>query len=340
MAERGWVPEPLVRAGIRRLLRERLAVESSRAADPEAALELFVRTLSESEVAPVPHLPNRQHYEVPAAFFEIVLGRHLKYSSGLWGDRTASLDEAEADMLALTSERAGIRDGERILDLGCGWGSLTLFVAERHPRTRVTAVSNSHSQGAFIRARAAERGLSNVEVVTADMNHFVPRDRFDRVVSVEMFEHMRNWPELLRRVYAWLEPHGRLFVHVFAHRRFAYPFEVDGDNDWMARHFFTGGIMPSHDLFARLHGSFEVEESWLVPGTHYARTAEAWLARLDAGRTRAIAALARTMPRRQAELQAGRWRIFFLACAELFAFANGQEWVVSHHRLRPSGGNA
>jgi cyclopropane-fatty-acyl-phospholipid synthase len=340
MAERGWVPEPLVRAGIRRLLRERLRAESRRALDPEAALSRFVRAMSEAELAPVPHLANRQHYEVPAAFFEVVLGRHLKYSSGLWGPRTASLDAAEADMLALTCERAGVRDGERILDLGCGWGSLALFLAERHPRAHVTAVSNSLSQGEFVRDRAAERGLSNVEVVTADMNRFVPRNRFDRVISVEMFEHMRNWPELLRRVRGWLEPHGRLFVHVFAHRRFAYPFELDGDGDWMARHFFTGGIMPSHDLLARIHGAFEVEERWLVPGTHYARTAEAWLARLDLGRDRAVAALARTMPRRDAELQVGRWRIFFLACAELFGFAGGEEWVVSHHLLRPSGEDA
>jgi cyclopropane-fatty-acyl-phospholipid synthase len=204
----------------------------------------------------------------------------------------------------------------------------------------VTAVSNSVSQGALVRARAAERGLGNVEVVTADMNAFAPAGRYDRVVSVEMFEHMRNWPELLRRVARWVEPDGRLFVHVFAHRRFAYPFEIDGDGDWMARHFFTGGIMPSHDLLARVAGPFDVEDRWLVPGTHYARTAEAWLARLDAGRDRAVAALATVLSRREAERQVGRWRIFFLACAELFAFAGGEEWLVSHARLRPAGGDA
>jgi cyclopropane-fatty-acyl-phospholipid synthase len=338
MAERGWVPEPFVRAGIRRLLRERLATESARSADPDAALQRFVREMARSEVAPAPHLANRQHYEVPASFFEVVLGRHMKYSSGLWGPATASLDDAEGDMLALTCERAGLEDGQRILDLGCGWGSLALFAAERHPRARITAVSNSRSQGAFVRARAAARGLGNVEVVTADVNGFAPRGRFDRVVSVEMFVHMRNWPELLRRVRGWLEPRGRLFVHVFAHRRLAYPFEVDGDGDWMARHFFTGGIMPSHDLLARLGGPFEVEARWIVTGTHYQRTAEAWLARLDASRERAVAALANVLPRRQAELQAGRWRIFFLACAELFGFAGGEEWLVSHHLLRPAEG--
>jgi len=340
LAERGWVPEPLVRLGIRRLLRDRLASETRRAPDPEAALERFVRSMSEAELAPVPHLANRQHYEVPAAFFEAVLGRHMKYSCGLWEPDASTLDEAEAAMLDLTCRRAGLEDGQRILDLGCGWGSLSLWAAERYPKSRVTAVSNSESQGAFVRERAAARGLANLEVVTADMNRFSPAGRFDRVVSVEMFEHMRNWPELLRRIGGWVEPDGRLFVHVFAHRRFAYPYEVDGDGDWMARHFFTGGIMPAHELLSRVPGPFEVEERWLVPGTHYARTAEAWLSRLDAGRARAVAALATDLPRREAELQVGRWRLFFLACAELFAFAGGEEWVVSHCRLRPAGGRA
>ncbi len=338
MAERGLLPDPLVRVGIRRLLRDRLATEAARAPEPDAALDRFLREMARSEVAPVPHLANRQHYEVPAEFFQAVLGRHMKYSSGLWAPGAPSLDDAEAAMLALTCERAGLEDGQRILDLGCGWGSLSLFAAERHPGARITAVSNSASQGAFIRARAAARGLWNVEVVTADMNRFAPSGRFDRVVSVEMFEHMRNWPELLRRVRGWLEPAGRLFVHVFAHRRFAYPFEVDGEGDWMARHFFTGGIMPSHDLLGRAGGPFSEEARWLISGTHYQRTAEAWLARLDAGWPRAVAALARVLPRRETELQARRWRIFFLACAELFGFARGEEWGVSHHRLAPVPG--
>jgi cyclopropane-fatty-acyl-phospholipid synthase len=340
LAERGWVPEPLVRAGIRRLLRHRLATETRRAPDPDAALAEFARAMSAAELAPVPHLANAQHYEVPASFYEVVLGRHLKYSCGLWEPGTGTLDEAEAAMLDLTCRRAGLADGQRILELGCGWGSLSLWAAERHPRARITAVSNSASQGAFIRARAAARGLANLEVVTEDMNRFSPAGRFDRVVSIEMFEHMRNWPELLRRIGGWVEPDGRLFVHVFAHRRFAYPFEVDGDGDWMARHFFTGGIMPAHELLSHVPGPFEVEERWLVPGTHYARTAEAWLERLDAGRDRARAALAAGLSPREAELQLGRWRIFFLACAELFGYSGGEEWVVSHCRLRPAGGRA
>jgi cyclopropane-fatty-acyl-phospholipid synthase len=340
LAERRLLPDPLIRAGIRRLILERLAGEAQRAPDPQAALAAFVRSMEQSELAPVPHLANRQHYEVPAAFFEAVLGRHLKYSCALWEPGTESLDAAEAAMLELTCRRAGLADGQRVLELGCGWGSLSLWMAERYPHARITAVSNSASQGAFIRARAAARGLANLEVVTADMNAFAPTGRFDRVVSVEMFEHMRNWPTLLGRIGGWVEPGGRLFLHVFAHRRYAYPFEVDGDGDWMARHFFTGGIMPAHDLIERVPSPFELEGRWFVDGTHYQRTAEAWLARLDAHRDRAVEALSAALPRREAALQVGRWRLFFLACAELFGFAGGEEWGVSHWRLRPIGGRA
>jgi cyclopropane-fatty-acyl-phospholipid synthase len=336
LAERGLVPEPVVRAGIRMLLRERLAQESRRFADREAALRRFVEGMAAAELAPSPQVANRQHYEVPPAFFQLVLGAHLKYSSALWEPGTETLDQAEAAMLALTCTRADLRDGQAVLELGCGWGSLSLWMAERYPASRFLAVSNSRPQGEFIRAQADARGLSNLEVRTADMNGFTPGEgaRFDRIVSVEMFEHMRNWPELLRRVAGWLAPDGRLFVHVFAHRRFAYPFEVDGDRDWMARHFFTGGIMPAHDLLAHVPGPLEVEESWLVPGTHYARTAEAWVARLAAHRAEALAVLRRDLPAGEARRQLERWRLFFLACAELFGFRSGTEWVVSHHRLR------
>lgn len=340
LAERGLVPDPLVRAGIRHLLRDRLASEERRHADREEALRRFVAEMARAQLAPSPDAANRQHYEVPAEFFALVLGRHLKYSAGLWEPGTASLDGAEAAMLERTCARADLRDGQEVLELGCGWGSLSLLMAGRYPRSRFVAVSNSGSQGAFVRARAKERGLANLEVRTADMNGFAPAPgaRFDRIVSVEMFEHMRNWPELFRRVHGWLAPDGRVFVHVFAHRRFAYPFEVDGHGDWMARHFFTGGIMPAHDLPARIPGPLEVEESWLVPGTHYARTAEAWVERLDANRAAALAVLGRDLPPAEARRQLQRWRIFFLACAELFAFRGGTEWVVSHHRLRARAG--
>jgi cyclopropane-fatty-acyl-phospholipid synthase len=335
-AERRLLPEPVIRAGIRLLLRDRLAQEARAFSDREAGLRRFVEGMAAEELAPAAPAANQQHYEVPTAFFQLVLGRHLKYSAGLWEPGTDRLDDAEAAMLALTCARADLRDGQAVLELGCGWGSLSLWMAERYPRARIVAVSNSQTQGAYIRARAAERGLANLEVRTADMNQFTPGGDapFDRIVSVEMFEHMRNWPELFRRVAGWLAPGGRAFVHVFAHRRFAYPFEVDGDRDWMARHFFTGGIMPAHDLPGRIPGPLEVEERWLVPGTHYARTAEAWVARLEEHRAAALAVLRRDLPAREARLQLERWRLFFLACAELFAFRGGTEWVVSHHRLR------
>jgi len=336
LAERRLVPEPLIRAGIRLFLRDRLAQEARRYSDREAGLRRFVERMAAEELAPSPQAANRQHYEVPTEFFQLVLGKHLKYSSGLWEPGTETLDEAEEAMLALTCERADLRNGQAVLELGCGWGSLALFMAARYPRSRIVAVSNSRTQGAFIRARAAERGLPNLEIRTADMNAFTPGDgaRFDRIVSVEMFEHMRNWPELFRRVAGWLAPYGRVFVHVFAHRRFAYPFEVDGDRDWMAKHFFTGGIMPAHDLAGRIPGPLEVEEGWLVPGTHYARTAEAWLERLASNRRAALEVLRSQLTAGQARLQLERWRLFFLACAELFGFREGTEWVVSHHRLR------
>jgi cyclopropane-fatty-acyl-phospholipid synthase len=337
LAERGLLPLPVVRHGIRRLLRHRLAGEARRHRDPEAALKRFVAAMEDRAIAEVPELANAQHYEVPPAFFEAVLGRHLKYSCGLWSPGIRTLDEAEAAMLALTCERAGLADGQRILELGCGWGSLSLWMAERFPEARITAISNSAPQRQVILARARARGLANLEVLTADVNRFDPGARFDRVVSVEMFEHLRNWPEAFRRVAGWLEPEGRLFLHVFAHQRFAYLFEDDGDGDWMARHFFSGGIMPVQDLAARVGGPLEVEASWVVPGTHYARTAGAWLARLDADWPRAVDALAGERPRAWGERQAHRWRLFFLACQELFGFAGGAEWVVSHALLRPAG---
>jgi len=338
LAEHGLVPEPLIRLGIRRMLRTRIEEELARHADREQALVDFVRHMAASEVAPVPALPNRQHYEVPPAFFEAVLGPRLKYSSCLWGDGVSDLSGAEEAMLRLTAERAGVADGQRILDLGCGWGSFTLWAASRFPRSRVTGVSNSALQREHILASARRQGLANVEVLTADMNGFTPRGAFDRVVSVEMFEHMRNWPELLRRIRGWLAPGGRLFVHVFASRRFAYPFESTGDDDWMGREFFTGGIMPSEDLLERVGGPFRVERRWTVPGTHYARTAEAWHDNLLRRRYEATAALARTLGPAEARRAVRRWRMFFLACAELFAWDGGREWLVSHSLLRPEEG--
>lgn len=323
LAERGLVPDQWLRWGIRRLLALRLWQEARR---PPGALDA---TLTQGPVALVPEAANRQHYEIPAAFFEVVLGGHLKYSSAYWPEGTETLDQAEAQMLELTASRAQLADGQRVLELGCGWGSLSLWMARRYPHSRITAVSNSASQREFIAARAP----ANLEILTADMNAFAIDARFDRVVSVEMFEHMRNWRELMRRIAGWLDPGGKLFVHVFCHRRFAYPFDTDGGGNWLGRHFFTGGLMPSLDLVPRFQEPLVLEKTWEVGGEHYARTAEAWsrnfLARRDAVLPILAAVYGAEAPR-----WLERWRVFFLACVELFAYRGGTEWLVGHYRLR------
>jgi cyclopropane-fatty-acyl-phospholipid synthase len=334
LLERGALPDWLVRAGIRRLLRARLRAE--RAHDPEAAAErlrAWIGGCDRSPIAVDTAAANAQHYEVPPAFFAKVLGRHRKYSSGLWGPGARTLDDAEAAMLALTCERAEIRDGMRVLDLGCGWGSLSLWVARHFPGCRVVGVSNSASQRADVLARAAAEGLGNVDIVTADANTFAPDGRFDRVVSVEMMEHTRNWRALLARIAAWLAPGGKLFVHVFTHATVGYEFAADGDGDWMARHFFTGGQMPADCQLLHFQDDLAVEAHWRVAGTHYAKTAEAWLANLDRARGE-LEPVLRSAYGDRAPAMANLWRVFFMACAELWGFAAGREWLVSHYRLR------
>jgi cyclopropane-fatty-acyl-phospholipid synthase len=338
LAERGFLPSPVVRFGIRRLLRNRIRDEQRRHADREGALARFIASMEGGDVAPVPALANQQHYEVPASFFRTVLGARMKYSGGFWPDGVSTLDASEEAMLRLSAERAGIENGHRILELGCGWGSFSLWAAEHFPASRVVGVSNSASQREFILGEARRRGLDNLEILTCDMNRFEAPGRFDRVVSVEMFEHMRNWPELFRRISGWLAPGGKLFIHVFASRRFAYLFETDEDDDWMGRHFFTGGMMPSHDLLPRVAGPLTLEEHWVVPGTHYARTSEAWHENLLRNGEAATAALTGPLSPEEARVQVRRWQMFFLACAELFGFDGGREWHVSHYRLGKAGG--
>ncbi len=336
--EQGLVPDPLIRAGIRRLVRKRL-VEIG-AADPAAAPEFcasFIADLRTAPVAVVPEKANEQHYEVPAAFFAEILGRHRKYSACWWPEGVTTLDVAEEAALAATCERAQLADGQRILELGCGWGSLTLYMAQTYPRCRVTAVSNSASQRAWIEAEAARRHLDNVNVVTCDMNTFAAERCFDRVVSVEMFEHMRNWPELFRRVAGWLAPHGRFFMHVFAHRSTPYLYVERDASDWMSRHFFSGGMMPSDDLALHFQDDLRILRRWRWDGTHYERTANAWLARMDARRTAIWPVLVATYGAGDAAQWWMRWRVFFMSCAELFGHDGGREWFVSHYLFERRG---
>jgi cyclopropane-fatty-acyl-phospholipid synthase len=337
----GLVPDAVIRVGIRRLLKQRLeTLPIDAGAATEAYIRGFFEACGQSPVAVHTRTANEQHYEVPTAYFQHVLGPHLKYSSGLWDlsrtqDLVADLPDSEAAMLALTCERAGLADGQAILELGCGWGSLTLWMAEHYPGATIVAVSNSQTQRAHIEAAARARGLTNLEVRTADMNEFEPGQRFDRVVSVEMMEHMRNHRALLQRITGWLAPGGRIFVHIFTHRQVPYLFEAVDDNDWMGRYFFAGGMMPPADLFAQFPDVVRVAQQWVVDGRHYARTSEAWLQKQDRERDKIWPIFEQAYGAGQARRWWNYWRIFYMACAELFAWRDGQEWFVSHYVLEP-----
>jgi len=330
---RGLLPDPVLRVGSVFGAYARERAESRGGAEAqEARLKAIVETKSTGPVAEVPEAANEQHYELPPEFLGLFLGPRRKYSGCLFELDSATLADAEEAMLALTCERAGIADGQRILELGCGWGSLTLWLAEKYPRAEIVAVSNANNQREYIQGVATERGFLNLTVITADMNDFEPEGTFDRVVSVEMFEHMRNWKELLRRISTWLNPDGQLFVHVFSHRTLPYLFE----NTWAAERFFTGGVMPSHDLLLRFQEDMRVIDSWIVPGTHYARTLQEWLKKLDARRDEALAIL-RHDGRSENEARAllGGWRLFLLSTDKIWGYRDGNRWLVSHYSLEP-----
>ena len=332
LAEKGLLPDAIIRIGIKRLCRQRLVeASSSNQTIMEQEHSAWIDVLKESPIALVPEKANEQHYEVPPRLFELVLGDRLKYSSGLWPEGVSSLDESEVAMLKLTIQRAGLVDGQDVLELGCGWGSLTLFMAECFPKSKITAVSNSNDQRQFIEARCEERNLKNVEIITADMNDFETAKLFDRVVSIEMFEHMRNYEKLLGRVNVWLKNKGKLFVHIFSHQKIAYPFEDNDDADWMAREFFSGGQMPSHRLLMSFPGQMKIEKDWRVSGTHYEKTSLAWLQKMDKNKAEVLELFKKTYGESDANSWFQRWRIFFMSCEVLFGFNRGSEWGVSHY---------
>ena len=333
--EKNLIPDFLIRMKIRQLLQERLRDENkgSNEANKKHLLSL-IEELKKSPIAVETKSANEQHYEVSNEFYKLTLGKHLKYSSCFYKEGVTDLDIAERDMLELTCERAELKNGMDILELGCGWGSLSLFIAEKFPKSNITAVSNSKTQKIFIDGEAKKRNISNLTIITADMNSFSIEKKFDRVVSVEMFEHMRNYKELMKRIFNWLKEEGKLFVHIFTHKTFAYKFEVKDDSDWMSKYFFTGGIMPSNDLLFYFNEHLTKENLWEVNGIHYSKTSEAWLENMDENKKEIISIFEKTYGKENAMKWFVYWKIFFMSCAELWGFNNGNEWMVCHYLFK------
>ena len=332
LLEKDMVPDFMIRTGIRQICKQRLREEQKETVEEQQQHFMkFVEELKQSPIAVETKAANEHHDEVPTRFFQLVLGKHLKYSSGFWREGVTSLDQAEEDMLRLTCERAELKDGQRVLECGCGWGSLSLYMAAKFPNSQITGVSNSRTQKIFIDEFAKQRGITNLTIVTCDMNEFTATGRFDRIVSVEMFEHMRNYRSLMRKLSSFLVDEGKMFIHIFTHKDFGYFYEVKDESDWMAKYFFTGGVMPSDHLLFYFNEDFKAEKHWRVSGKHYNKTSEAWLCNMDKHKDEIMPLFENTYGKDKAKAWWVYWRVFFMACAELWGFKKGEEWFVSHY---------
>ena len=335
LAENGTLPDFMIEFGIKRLCNQRLIwAENIGPEKLQSHHQEWVEKLKDSPIALVPEKANEQHYELPPGFFELCLGKHLKYSCGFWEPSTKDLDTSELLMLEKSVQRAQLSDNMDILELGCGWGSLTLFMARKYPNSKITAVSNSNDQRKFIENKCSSEGITNVKVITCDMNDFDIDKQFDRVVSIEMFEHMRNYKILLHKISNFLKDGGKLFVHIFTHHTMVYPYEDNGPGDWMAREFFSGGIMPSHNLLLNFQDDLKIESQWKLSGTHYSKTSYAWLKEMDSNKSNIMRIFKDTYGADNAKMWFQRWRIFYLSCAVMFGMKNGTEWGVSHYRFK------
>ena len=332
LLDKDLIPDFLLRIGIRRLLKQRLKDEKkeNKEAQQKHLLNL-VEELKNSPIAIETKAANEQHYEVPTQFYQYCLGKHLKYSSGFWKEGVKDIDTSEKDMLDITCERAELQNGQEVLELGCGWGSLSLFMSAKFPKSNFTVVSNSRTQKIYIDEQAKLRRINNLTVLTIDINNFNIDKKFDRVVSVEMFEHLRNYKLLFNKIASLLKDDGKMFVHVFTHKTYAYKFEVIDDTDWMSKYFFTGGIMPSNDLFSYFNDDLKIVDQWIVNGTHYSKTSEAWRQNMDKHKTEIIPLFEKTYGKENATKWWVYWRIFYMACAELWGYDKGNEWMVVHY---------
>ena len=335
LSEKQLIPDFAIRYGIRTLLKKRL--DSLVSNNPETNIQDkidFIHKMNSSKIALVPELANKQHYEIPANFYKYCLGRHRKYSSCYWEDNTKNLDEAELLSLKLTTQHAKLTNGQNILELGCGWGSLTLWMAKKFPKSKITAVSNSSSQKTHILEQAKKRNLNNISIITEDMNKFNPKTRYDRIVSVEMIEHMRNHRQLFKKINTWLKPGGLFFMHIFVHKTQPYLFEVQDEDDWMSQYFFSGGMMPSEDLPLFFQEDLKIIDQWSWSGKQYEKTANAWLANIDSNKEKVMRTLEKIYGKDNSKKWFQRWRIFFMSCAELWGYRDGNEWKVVHYLFK------